>query len=113
MTTGIDVRHRLADPRLLDRLRSLGFRPDDAADAAQAAVEVLSRPDDLELIATLADRLVTHLGDFTPSVTRTSGPAYPGTPMAYCPCSLWSPPPRTSPPGTPAAASPPTSPPPP
>ena len=65
MTTGIDVRHRLADPRLLDRLRSLGFRPDDAADAAQAAVEVLSRPDDLELIATLADRLVTHLGDFT------------------------------------------------
>ena len=65
MTTSIDVRHRLAHPSLPDRLRTLGLRPDDAADAAQAATQVLARPKDLELIATLADRLVTHLGHFT------------------------------------------------
>jgi hypothetical protein len=63
--TSIDVRARLADPTLPDRLRALGFRPDDAAAAEQAAEEVLARPDHLEVVATAADRLVSHLGEFT------------------------------------------------
>ncbi|HZA05103.1 MAG TPA: acyltransferase domain-containing protein [Propionibacteriaceae bacterium] len=63
--TRTDVRGRLGDPDLPDRLRALGFRPDDTADATAAAATVLDRPDHLELVATCADRLATHLGEFT------------------------------------------------
>jgi hypothetical protein len=61
----VDVRERLGDPTLGSRIRALGFRPDDAAAAEQAAREVLARPDDLNIVGTMADRLITHLGDFT------------------------------------------------
>jgi hypothetical protein len=65
ISTSIDVRRRLADPNLPARIRALGLRPDDAGDAEQAAREVLARPNDLAVVGTLANRLLTHLGDFT------------------------------------------------
>ena len=65
IVASIDVRARLADPSLPARLHALSFRPDDAAAAEQAAREVLARPDGLEVVGTLANRLVTHLGEFT------------------------------------------------
>lgn len=64
-TTLLEVRGRLGDHSLPDRIRALGFRPDDAAALEQAAATVLTKPDDLEVITTCADRLVSHLGDFT------------------------------------------------
>ena len=80
ISTSIDVRARLADPSLPARIRALGFRPDDAADAEQAARKVLARSDDLAVVGTLANRLVTHLGEFTalghPDVW-SDGPADP------------------------------------
>ena len=63
--TTVDVRERLADPSLPDRIRGLGFRPDDAAALEQAAATALTKPDDLEVITTCAGRLVSHLGQFT------------------------------------------------
>ena len=66
MTTRmVDVRGRLADPSLPHRLRALGFHPEDATAVERAAAEVLTRPEDLEIVAACADRLVSHLGDFT------------------------------------------------
>ena len=62
----VAVRQRLADPDLLNRLLDLGLRADDAAALERAAAAVLDRPADVEIIATLADRLVGRLGDFAP-----------------------------------------------
>ena len=66
ISTNLDVRRRLADPDLPARIRRLGLRPDDTADAEQAARRVLARPEDLAVVDTLANRLLAHLGDFTP-----------------------------------------------
>jgi hypothetical protein len=63
-TSTVEVRQRLADPDLPSRLSDLGLRADDAVALQRAATAVLDRPADVELIATLADRLVAHLGDF-------------------------------------------------
>lgn len=72
MTTSVlEVRQRLADPDLPNRLGGLGLRNDDAAALKQAAAAVLNRPEDLELVATLAGRLVAHVGDFTTDGHRT------------------------------------------
>lgn len=65
-TTTVDVHRRLTEPDLPVRLHELGFPADDAADLQQAVVRVLARPDDLETITTLAGRLLSHLGEFTP-----------------------------------------------
>ena len=63
-TTTVDVRQRLADPDLPSRLGGLGLRAEDAVALERAATAVLDRPPDLEVITTLADRLVARLGDF-------------------------------------------------
>jgi hypothetical protein len=65
ITSTLAVRQRLADPDLPDRLGGLGLRPDDAVDLERAATAALERPEDLEILATLADRIVAQLGDFT------------------------------------------------
>ncbi|GAA2110433.1 acyltransferase domain-containing protein [Microlunatus panaciterrae] len=57
-----DVRARLGTD-LPDLLRRLGFRDDDAADAVDAAAEVLDSPADLARVQTYADRLSTAIGD--------------------------------------------------
>ena len=65
ITSMLEVRQRLADRDLPDRLGGLGLRPDDAADLHRAAAAAVDRPEDLETLATVADRIVTRLGDFT------------------------------------------------
>jgi hypothetical protein len=62
----IDVRHRLSDPALPNRVTSLGFRGPDVPDLLAAAATVAGRDDDLDWIAQAADRIVSHLGDFLP-----------------------------------------------
>lgn len=66
MVSAIEVRRRLADVTLPARLGGLGLRADDAADLQRAATAVLDRPADVEVVVTLADRLVANLGTFTP-----------------------------------------------
>ena len=61
-----DVRHRLSDPALPSRIRSLGFRGRDVGDVLAAAATVADRDDDLDWIAHAADRVVSHIGDFLP-----------------------------------------------
>jgi hypothetical protein len=63
----MNVRERLADPTLPAHLHALGFRPDDAHDAERAARRALARSDDLATIATLAERVLNQLGEFTAS----------------------------------------------
>jgi GNAT-like C-terminal domain/N-acyltransferase N-terminal domain len=65
--TMVDIRRRLQDSSAPDRLCGLGFRAEDAAALQQAAAAVLTRPDDLEAVATYAERLVAQIGDFTAS----------------------------------------------
>ena len=65
ITSTLEVRQWLADPDLPNRLGGLGLRPADAADLHRAATAALDRPEDLETLATVADRIVAQLGDFT------------------------------------------------
>ena len=62
----IDVRHRLSDPALPNRVTSLGFRGPDVPDLLAAAATVAGRDEDLDWIAQAADRIVSHIGDFLP-----------------------------------------------
>ena len=66
VVTTADIRQRLADPDLPARLGGWACRRDDAVALERAATAVRDRPADVEIIATLADRLVSQLGDFTP-----------------------------------------------
>ncbi len=67
IASGVDVRQRLTDPELPQRLTRLGFREQDQADALTAVEAVLQRADDLAAIAAMAERLIDRIGDFGPS----------------------------------------------
>ena len=62
----IDIRHRLSNPALPNRVTSLGFRGPDVPDLLSAAAAVAGRDEDLDWIAQAADRIVSHIGDFLP-----------------------------------------------
>lgn len=66
-TSLVDVRQRLGDPALPSRVANLGFRDRDVPDLLKTVATVLARERDLELIALLAERLVTRIGDFGPT----------------------------------------------
>jgi hypothetical protein len=63
----LDVRRRLADPALPDRISSLGFRGSDLADVLAAVELTLNRSGEMDAIAVMAERLVDRIGRFPPT----------------------------------------------
>jgi hypothetical protein len=61
----IDDQARLTSPTVPDQLARLGFRADDAHDAAAAAHRVAGSDQDLARVVTLAERLRARIGDFS------------------------------------------------
>ena len=55
---------RLVAATAPERLETLGFRPDDAADVARLVERVLTSDSDLHRVAVLADRLIAQIGWF-------------------------------------------------
>jgi hypothetical protein len=69
MTIGssLDVRRRLGDPALPDRIPSLGFRSSDLPDVLAAVESTRNRTDEMDAIAVMAERLVNRIGRFPPT----------------------------------------------
>jgi GNAT-like C-terminal domain/N-acyltransferase N-terminal domain len=63
----LHVRRRLADPALGDRISSLGFRGSDLPDVSAAVESTLSRSDEMDAVAVMAERLVDRIGRFPPT----------------------------------------------